>query len=317
MDTCSFYSAAVTDGGPVSMRALRFIDKPIARALYDKFARVCQDDISFGEIDAEQILALLKRAHIALAEPGTNAPGALDIHQAHSIRRHVIRQYNITNTHRIGENIDKIAHQYDDGASVLAISEKLRLSPYVVFRALAIHKLGDGASAKINLIAFGTARASDLLDERMAREYETVREYDYESAAVQMRAARDADLRESNFIKFLRDDLKIKLKTQTELFEEAKRENIHPVTPDALFIDPVKINGARAYWVDFKSYCGTPVPFLSRSTKAQHDKYCARFGPGAIIYEDGFVAGLPYHAVSARALRDVIEKYVAHPVLAP
>lgn len=321
IEPISFYSSALPgESGGVSMR---FNDIPISNRTFKKFERACRENIEFGPIDAEQLRNLMLSSHVRLTgsikerqghPPTTASRNGLDIFQAQSIRRHVIRQYNMFNTYRVENEMDSIIKQYDAGHSVLEISSLVRLSPFIIFRKMIEHR-GPEMHEKLKLLSLGKTRATDIFDERTAREYEIVKEYDFESSAVQLRMAEMADKRELNFITFMRDELGIALRTQSELYDEAMASGKHPITPDALFIDPVEINGVRVKWADFKSYCGTPISFLLRSTRQQYEKYCRAFGPGVIVYEDGFVESIPYFAVSARGLRSVIENGLRRAVL--
>lgn len=319
----SFYSAPFTTSDGKPGIALRFDDKPISRAIWKRFSRVCQENISFGDIDAEQLLALMHRAKIKPLK-------GMDILQAQSLRRHSVRQYNISNTYRIENAIAKIARDYIAGRSILDISAQMKLSPYIIFRHVMDYLESDAAATsgaipdterrfgmrnKINMLSLGKARAEDILNARDAEQYALVREFDFESIAVQLKMAADANRREANFISFLRDDLGIALKTQADLLEEAVKKGIRPITPDALFLSPVQINGRAAHWIDFKSYCGSSIPFLSRSTALQCAKYQDAFGPGFIVYEHGFVEPPTCPSVSARALRDIIDQGTRKAVL--
>ena len=315
----AFYSALVRDDKDQVM-SLRFIDNPIPRSVYDRFKNACFSDISFGEIDAEQLIALMHKAKIKLIEPSNENDksitfSGLDIKQAQSIRRHVIKQYNITNAYRVKMEIETIAAKYKSGKSVLDISRDMRLSPYFIFKNLAEHLHGKEVQKKLNILSLGQARASDLFDARMAHEYDEISVYDFESIAVQLQMAEVAAGHENNFVAFLRDDLGIKLKVQEELFEEAMRDGNHPVTPDALFLSPVEINGVRVRWIDFKAYCGTPLHFLAGRTQLQYAKYKKTYGDGFIVYEHGYVEPCEYPAVSARALRSIIAQGIQHGIL--
>lgn len=332
----AFYSAPFTTSDGKTGIALRFDDKPISRAIWKRFSRVCQENISFGEIDAEQLLELMHRAKIDGPLKG------MDILQAQSLRRHSVRQYNISNTYRIENAIAQIARDYIAGRSILDISAQMKLSPYIIFRrvmdylepkvqrspnglesaeaiasaAIPETERRSGMHDKINLLSLGKARAEDILNARDAEQYGLVREFDFESIAVQLKMAADANRREANFISFLRDDLGIALKTQADLLDEAVKKGVRPITPDALFLSPVQINGHIAHWIDFKSYCGSPIPFLSRSTALQCAKYQDAFGPGFIVYEHGYVEPPTCPSVSARALRDIIDQGTRKAVLA-
>jgi hypothetical protein len=307
--TASFYSSVIGPSADATV-VMKFSDRAIPRPIFERFAKVCRENISFGEIDAEQLLLLLNRARIALSDSGrerASAGAAMDIRQAQSIRRHVIRQYNISNTHRAARIFPRILKEYNAGRTVLELSARQMLSPYVIFKNIAEAIHGVGARERLNSISLGKIRASDVFDERTAREYEAARAYDYESTAVQLEIARLADGREHNFVSFLRDDLGIRLRTQEESLALATRDGTHPITPDALFLSRVEINGERAHWVDFKSYCGAPFSFLLPKAREQSEKYDREFGPGFMVYENGYVDGMPFRAVSARALRDIIE----------
>lgn len=315
----AFYSSPVMIDEKPGV-SLQFIDKLISQVIFKRFRKVCLENMEFGEITSEKLKGLLAKAHLCLldspiiASPADERPAecslkreGLDIFQAQSIRRHTICQYNISNAWRITQDLDKLAGDYASGAPLLEISRRAVLSPFAIFRGIMSRKI-QGAKEKLSLLSLGKVRPEDVLDERDAKEFRIAQDYDYESVAVQMKMAKGANMREDNFVRFLRDDLGIKLKTQSELYEEAMKSGKKPVTPDVLFESPVIIYGERARWIDFKSYCGAPIPYLLRSTVEQAKKYEKTFGPGFIVYEHGLVAGLPYPAISARGLRDIIDK---------
>lgn len=314
MSKPTFYSAPFSIASPskeeIHGMSLRFDDIPISRGIFRRFMNACLDDISFGEITGAELHELMKKAGVE---------GKMDIMQAQSIRRHSIRQYNITNTFRVQNSIADIARDYEGGRGLLEISARLRLSPFIIFRHLMNHLEEVGARSgmrnKLELLSLGRVRPEDVLTPRDAEQYLAVREFDFESVSVQMKIAEISGRKEANFIAFLRDDLGIQLKTQEQLFAEATREGVRPVTPDALFLSPVEINGRPARWIDFKSYCGSPVPFLARSTAAQCKKYEATYGPGFMVYEYGFVEPAICPSVSARALQDIIDNGTKHAIL--
>lgn len=298
--------------------SLLFLDRTISRVTFNRFAEVCRHNITFGEIDAERLRALAGMARIMLVpsyeggsswepEPPPQARllECLDVRQAQSICRLITKQYNVDNHARLIAEIPAILAEYEAGRSPLEISHTRRLSPYGIFREIARELFGV---EKLGAISLGRIHASDVLNERAIREYNEISEYDFESPATQLRTLHEAQAREDRFIDFLRRDLNISLLTQEELYAAATIRGEKPITPDALFQSPVEINGIRAHWVDFKSYCGAPISFISRAVQAQYNKYRAAYGEGFIVYEDGMVEGLPYPAISARSLRDVIER---------
>lgn len=308
----TFYSAPRANGGI----SLRFDDEPVTLSTYKKFVRACLKNLTFGEIDASKIKELIAQAGIGLRDspsccrvtdvkPAQNVlrrPG-LDIFQAQSIHRHVLCQYNISSTSRLKSICGDLSRAYASGVGVLQLSQYHRLSPFNIFKCVCAIE-----SSVLAHITTGRLHAEDVLLERDAREYRIAERSDSNSVAVQMKVARAAALRESNFIKFLRDDLGISLRTQDELFKAAMERGERPITPDALFDSEVIINGTPAKWVDFKAYFGTDIDFLRRSTIAQARKYNEAFGSGVIVYEYGHLPNLPFRAVSARSLVDVIDE---------
>lgn len=282
---------------------LRFIDNPIRSRTYSRFARACEEHIDFGTISGEKLRELLRES---------KTEGEINVFQADSIRRHIIRQYNITNAWRVGNEIGEIAREYDEGRSVIDIANARKLSPYAVFKGIMLSRARDRdeQTRALNLlrdISLGKVGApSDVYNARDAEQYELARDYDFESAAVQARMAAEADRREHNFVDILRN-IGIRLSTQSDLVKLAQESGEHPITPDVLFHSTVYVNGVRAYWMDFKSYCGSHVPFLVRSTREQSRKYTRAFGTGFIVYEYGHVDAMPFKCVSAFALREIIE----------
>lgn len=293
----SFYSTP--DKDDQSRLSLCFADIPIPRNTYKRFAAACVRTISFGSISAEELRAIFASANLELDQH-------LDIFQAQSIRRHTTRQFCIDNFRKMQSKHDEIVRAYNDGLGIIELSKKYTFSPFMLFREIM-------ARDSYGAIARG-ARPEDVLSERDAREFRVAQEYDFDSLSVQLKIAEDANKRENNFIAYLRD-LGISLRTQSELYKEALAKKVHPITPDALFTSPVLINGKRAYWADFKAYCGIPIPYLCSKTAEQAAKYNRAFGPGVMVYEHGYVAGLPYAAVSARALRNIIDEGIAHPTI--
>lgn len=98
---------------------------------------------------------------------------------------------------------------------------------------------------------------------------------------------------ENIFVEWLRES-GVKLKTENELREEQKADSGKAsLTPDALFEEPVFINGEQISWIDFKNYCGVNAPYLLKSNLSQAKKYWEEWGTGAICYRHGFIDNLP------------------------
>lgn len=319
----TFYSAPCEDGGI----SLRFDDEPISIATYRKYVLTCTQNLLFGEIDATTIKELLDKAKISLRESPScckvtevnpvarvaHMPG-LDIFQAQSIHRHVVCQYNISNSYRLKKICPELTQGYASGASIQQLSQSYRLSPFNIFKCIAEH-IDAFKPNSLHLLALGKIQPEDVLNPRDAQEYRYAEKFDSNSIAVQLKIARIAAIREANFVNFLRNGLGISLRTQEELFEEAKDEGKQPITPDALFDSKVIINGRKAKWIDFKAYFGTHVNFLLKSTIAQSRKYTDAFGPGAIVYEYGCLPDMPFWSVSARSLVDIIDEGTIEKIL--
>jgi len=296
MNDAQFFAASFVDKGRDGF-ALKFIDREIPRIMATRFANIVREKIEFGEINGNQLQMITDRAGIELDVD-------MDVFQAQSLFRHLVCQYNIDNKPRAKAAAREMARDYAAGIDIMEISRKMRLSPYIIFN----HVVPLSIDVR-RALSLGTIRASDVMSRRDADQYDIASQYDFESVAVQMRMAEQADMREANFVRILRS-LGIQLKTQVELFDEARKAGTHPITPDVLFIDPVLINGKRAYWMDFKSYCGSDVYYIDSGVRAQSKKYTEAFGPGVIAYEHGYVSGRSYWACSVRALRPEIEKGV-------
>jgi hypothetical protein len=294
-------------------RELSFVDDPIPRAIYNRFANTCVETMNFLPIDANDLRQLMVRARLMKRDDNWNN-SALDIFQAQSIRRNVTHQYLISNAYIVKSHLPDIVREYDANVSAIDIAHKWKHSPYFVFRHIIYIKYGNSGKADLARISRGEIKASDAFNARDAHEYDTVEPFDYESAAVCDNIGIMANAREKQFIALLRE-CGIDLMTQADLLARAAAEHTHPITPDALFTTKVKINGIMSAWVDFKAYFGAPLPYLMRSTIEQEAKYRTAFGPGFIAYEHGYVANLPYPAISVRGLRNKIEENVTSSVL--
>lgn len=295
-------------------RELTFVDEPVPRSIYNRFAKECLRSMSFLPIDAQDLRQIMVRANLMAQDAPWDDRVPLDIFQAQSIRRHVTHQYLISRAFLIKNAIREIVAEYDAGSSAISIARKFVHSPYFVFRHIIIAKYGSEGKEHLAQLSRGTIAAREVFNERDAREFAECEPYDYESVSVMEKIAKAADDREHAFIELLRE-CGVTFLTQAELLARAELEGKRPVTPDVLFTSKVSINGERAYWIDFKSYFGAPVPYIVRSAKEQYDRYVSVYGAGFIAYEHGFTAGLPYPAISLRGMRDQIEKNVTPAIL--
>ena len=285
-----------------SVFRLNFADKPISRQTVSAFMRACSSHIIFGEIDSEQLRQVAETAHVRIWSAGEQGERDLDVFQAQSIYRQVVLQYNIDNFGRLLAETDEMRREYDEGAAILEISEKHRLSPYAIFKRVV-----ECDREKLKYLAMGKIQASDVFaSPRDIEQYHIAQKYDYSSVAAQLKIAQDSQKREDNFVGVLRQ-IGIKFKTQSELFEEAMKQRTRPITPDVLFLSNVSVNGELVKWIDFKAYFGVSVPFIASSLRKQYKKYAKTFGHGLFAFEHGFVAGMS-NAVSVRALRDIIDE---------
>jgi len=296
------FLSTIANSSGLPVYRLNFTDKQVPRRIVQAFARECLTHIIFGEIDSEQMRQVAKAARVRLWTGGEQSDNDLDIFQAQSIYRHVVSQYNIDNFGRLLAETNEMSREYNDGSSILEISEKHKLSPYAIFKQVV-----KCDRKKLNYLAVGKIRATDVFtSQHDIEQYEIAQKYDFSSVAAQLKLAQDAQRREDNFVRILRQ-IGINFKTQRELFEEAMQQQTHPITPDVLLLSNVSINGVLVKWIDFKAYFGATIPFITSSLRKQYKKYAITFGHGIFAFEHGVVADLP-NSVSVRALRDIIDE---------
>lgn len=91
-------------------------------------------------------------------------------------------------------------------------------------------------------------------------------------------------------------------RTQFDLALEQTRAYGRPITtPDILFVPPIRINDTLVNWIDYKAYIGVPGTFIASKIREQAKRYRTAYGPGAIVFRDGFVHGMK-KAVGATCL---------------
>jgi len=79
---------------------------------------------------------------------------------------------------------------------------------------------------------------------------------------------------------------KYKLEFYTEE-QLRKQDNKTVLTPDILFIKPIKINNETIHWIDAKDYYGSNLHTISSRLKKQSKKYNEAFGKGAFVFHHG------------------------------
>lgn len=230
-------------------------DKPILRATYDRAAKSVRAGRDYSD-----------RQH--------SAPGVTD-HVATHIRRIVLKEKIISRQAELRKITPDLARRYTAGDNIAQLATEFDHSPLAVFRAVVGHHVDTTKLAGRDLEQFREASALDA-----------------ESAVVQRRIADEAATAENEFVAKLRS-LGVGMRTQDDLVAEQVAAYGRAVcTPDVLFTDKVWVNGRRIFWIDFKNYTATPARFLLESNRDQAGRYFARFGPGALAYGAGVVAGV-------------------------
>lgn len=85
------------------------------------------------------------------------------------------------------------------------------------------------------------------------------------------------------------DEQDIEYKTEYDERKESKHQGTK--TPDCLLAEPMNFNGTKIYWIESKASFGDPAEFKQNCTK-QLVPYTQLFGPGVVVYWNGYVDGM-------------------------
>lgn len=282
--------AASTAGSHAQAHYLTFTDAPISRIAYTNFRRVVLERAhsdamrsipgAFTFPPDDELTSMYLRSQ---SRSQGRMQDELDLQQVRSLYAAIINEAHMLAARAATAEMLARCNSREclSEEEALTIAWRAVTSPYQL-----LHKRADACASADSSVE------SDILA--------LLRETDFTSNKLQRENMIASQRHEDEFATFLRDVLHIKLTTQAEII--ARNPDARN-TPDILFEDQVYVNGARCYWIDFKAYCGAPVFIITKKTRAQARKYTEAFGPGVICYMHGFVSGLPYSAISARALR--------------
>lgn len=199
-----------------------------------------------------------------------------------SFRNILSSQKNIDAKKNISKNFHKIKDDYlnlikENRLNIPAFFSKYKIPP------LAILKILQNNNINVSKEFFNYAKNNDFENPEFFR-----------------KILFHSDKFEEILIGWIRKNFpKIKFKTQNELAKEQKEMYGRPlVTPDILFDEPIlfKISNPDGSqyeqlvrWIDAKNYTLVNLPFIIQSITRQSEKYNNQFGPGALIFNYGFV----------------------------
>lgn len=203
-----------------------------------------------------------------------------------SIRNVVLKDKIIKNYSRMNNMISKIAAQYN-AYDILQLSAKYDFPPLNLLRGIFLFR---GLKSSMVYDVFANRKVpGEFIRGRDLEQFKLATKNDAESSFNQTEIAKIALDNETLAVNYF-TSAGIRIKTQEELTKEQVSEYGRAVaTPDILFIDPVYINGQRAYWIDYKDYIGTNVSFIYNSNSDQASRYVERWGPGVLCYRYGAV----------------------------
>lgn len=175
-------------------------------------------------------------------------------------------------------------------ADICQLSRKWNYPPLYLLRAIFTW-LDMHLTAKQMALLFANPRAADSTIIPAGRErdqYELARSCD--ASPDSEHVAADAQDREDAFVARFSA---YPHRTQFDLALEQTRAYGRPITtPDILFVPPININGVLINWIDYKAYIGVPGTFIAGKIREQAKRYRTAYGPGAVVFRDGFVHGM-------------------------
>lgn len=249
----------------------------IPREFVTKLRRIITKNNTYGK----ELLPALRYLVQSNPDDGVTLGAALNMQHAYT-KAKIIRNY-----WRLAEKASLMERSYK-GDNILDVAKKFDSPPMLVFKLIMEYRGVD--SKLISQMLRGEAKPFDPAD---AKQLEIAMENDAESFPNTQAIAEAAMCTEGLFINWLRES-GVKLKTENDLrAEQEALSGRASLTPDALFQEPVFINGTRVAWIDFKNYCGVDAPYLIKSNLNQAKKYHIEWGVGAICYRHGFIEGLP------------------------
>lgn len=259
-------------GGPHIITA---IGLPIPRVVYARLAKMIESssDYTYMEADSPEYARFMEAAQAIIGSAPVTAGQIL------ALRSSIMKNKVITRFQLIARMLHDIAAEYGRGVGILTLSQTYDFPPLHLMRAVlrfrGSNKIAESELTGRDLEQFQLARAEDIT----SGDHDTI-------------TAAEAASAEAAFVDRVRA-LGIPLKDQADLTAEQELSHGRAIiTPDILFTEPVRINGADVHWIDYKNYVGADIQFLRASNRKQAARYTDKFGPGAFAYSGGFVEGV-------------------------
>ena len=176
----------------------------------------------------------------------------------------------------------KAHNQYTKGCTILDLAKQLDQPPMNVFRIILSQMGWSKARIKVAL------RDPKKFDTRERAEFLAAETSDVVSMVSQAKISTNAEKFE-DILSFWLEKKEIQFVRQKQLESEQKKEfGTAIVTPDFLLLDSVFINGLPCHWIDCKAFYGANLQFSIKKTRKQMRRYVDHWGPGAIVYLQGF-----------------------------
>lgn len=211
----------------------------------------------------------------------------INLDQALSLRSALLQEKTVYGHHRLQNRAKELRKLYDEGWSVLDLSERFDFPPVNLFRAILSARGWSKSRIKECLKA-----ASTRLDERDLKEFHSAEEADRVSNVDQSETHERADLFEDVLCDWFEQN-DVNFRRQGEMVQEQTKKHGRPVrTPDLLLLDDVRINGQPVAWIDAKHFYGADVGFQRKKTEKQMARYVEEWGQGAIVFRHGFCGNI-------------------------
>lgn len=226
----------------------------------------------YGPMDEEEIKKVLDDTKIT----------QINLWQAISLRSAYLQQKAMYRHAQLKRHAKKAHNQYTKGCTVLDLAKQLDQPPMNVFRIILSQMGWSKARIKVAL------RDPKKFDTRERAEFLAAETSDVVSMVSQAKISTNAEKFE-DILSFWLEKKGIQFVRQKQLESEQKKEfGTAKVTPDFLLLDSVFINGLPCHWIDCKAFYGANLQFSIKKTRKQMRRYVDHWGPGAIVYLQGF-----------------------------
>lgn len=263
---------------------------PIPAAVFDDVRKWVTDCKSYSPISQD----MLRQHRIFLEQLNATHNTQITMYQLQSLRNALMKAKVIKNYQRAqsDKTVAPAAAAYANGMPILLLARERDLPPLNLLHSIFLRTYNSRQRAAIDNVFKEQIPPENVLGDRDLRQYRIAYRNDADSRFNQQLVADIAAHNELALIEYFRA-AGVGLRTQEDLVaEQIKKFGRATLTPDILFADPVHVNGVRVYWLDYKNYVGTTVPFLRISNTEQAAKYAAEWGTGVLCYNGGYVADL-------------------------